>query len=157
VIKIQCEICGSEEDLYLTEIEGTRLNVCKGCAIYGKIIAPLKKEEVETPRVKIQIKNSEEDREIVHVIVPDFANKIRKSREKLGLTQEEFAKRIAEKESVVHKLETGELRPSLKLAIKLEKRLNIKLIEEYEEKHEVKSGKSPAKLTIGDLLRLRKK
>ena len=89
--------------------------------------------------------------------MPDFAKKIRKKREQLGMKQEEFAKKIAERESVVHKLETGEFTPSLKLAIKLEKRLNLKLIEELEEeKQKIKLGTESAELTIGDMLKLKK-
>lgn len=157
MIKIQCDICGSEEKLYRTEIEGTTLNVCSSCAKYGKVIAPLEPEAKEKPELKRFIKVAEEQKkEIIHIIVSDFPKKIRRKREQMNLTQKEFAKRIAERESVVHKLETGELRPSLKLAIKLEKLLKIKLIEEYEEKHEVKQGTGPAELTLGDMLKLRR-
>lgn len=158
MIKIQCDICGSEENLYITEIEGTRLNVCKDCARYGKIIASLEPEIKETPAVKSFAREIEKgpEKEIIHMVVPDFAKKIRQKREQLGMKQEEFAKKIAERESVVHKLETGELKPSLKLAIKLEKLLNIRLVEEYEEEHKIKSGEGPAELTIGDMLKLKK-
>ena len=54
---------------------------------------------------------------------------IRNKRDELGLKQEDFAKMLNEKESIIHKLETGEFKPSLKLAKKLEKKFGLKLIE----------------------------
>ena len=91
------------------------------------------------------------------MVVDDFAEKIRIKREKLGLKQEDFAKKIGEKESVVHKLETGEFEPSLELAKKLEKVLNIKLIEEYEEEHKATTKATSIITTIGDLVKIRKR
>ena len=46
-----------------------------------------------------------------------------------GLTQEEFANKLNQKASVVHKMERGEFKPSLEMAKKLEGLLNITLIE----------------------------
>ena len=42
----------------------------------------------------------------------DFPGLIRDKREKLGLKQEEFAKYLAVKESVIHKIESGSYVPS---------------------------------------------
>ena len=66
-------------------------------------------------------KTEEPEEEIIRLVVGDFATRVRKAREKLGLKQEDFAKKIKEKESIVHKLETGEFKPNLDLAKKLEK------------------------------------
>ncbi len=150
-----CDICGSEEKLYHVVIEETELQVCKSCARFGKILKPIEEERKEKKKV-----NKIEEipgKEVVEMVVSDFSSKIRKKREQLGLKQEEFAKKINEKESVIHKLETGEITPSLKLAKKLERFLKIKLIEEYEENSAVKIPKEkPEEMTIGDLIKTKK-
>ncbi|MBW2982481.1 multiprotein bridging factor aMBF1 [Candidatus Woesearchaeota archaeon] len=153
---MQCDMCGSEERLFKTNIEGTILNVCRACSKFGKVISEIKEPEKIKPK-KIIITKSEPETEIIEIVVNDFAEKIRSRREKLGLKQEDFAKRISEKESVIHKLEIGEFKPSLELARKLEKTLNIKLIEEYEEEHKTSTKTDTEIPTIGDLIKIRKR
>jgi len=153
---MQCEMCGSEERLFKTDIEGTLLNVCKACSKFGKIINPVKEPIEEKRRKKIEITETEPEEEIIKMVVNNFQEKIRKAREKLGLNQEDFAKKIKEKESIVHKLETGEFKPSIDTAKKLEKILHIKLIEEYKEEGKTTNIKTE-ELTIGDLIKIKKK
>ena len=155
-----CDMCGKEkENLYKAEIEGTKLNVCGECAKYGNIISAPKRQE---PKIKKQviIRKSEPEipeKRLIYMVSPDFASKVRNKREKLGLKQKEFAKKISEKESVVHKLETGEFTPSLKLARKLEIILEIQLIESYEEEEKQEIKKEAKDFTIGDMLTIKKK
>jgi putative transcription factor len=73
------------------------------------------------------------------------------------MNQEDFAKKIAEKVSVVHKLEIGEIKPSLALARKLERLLGIKLIEFYEEESKGNAKVSTEGFTIGDIVKIKKK
>jgi putative transcription factor len=148
-----CDMCGSEKKLFKADIEGSILNVCKSCSRFGKVISEIKEPEKIKPK-KIIIESGPEP-EIIEMIVDDFAEKIRNKREKLGLKQEDFAKIISEKESVIHKLETGEFQPSLELVKKLEKALKIKLIEEYEEKHKKTAKISSGPTTIGDLIKIK--
>ena len=68
-------------------------------------------------------------------------------------SQYDFAKKITEKVSVVHKMETGSFEPSLKLARKLQKVLGVRLIvveevEEFKPKSESSGG-----MTLGDMLK----
>ena len=76
-------------------------------------------------------------RELIQMVVSDYAQKIRKAREKMGLTQEEFAKKLAEKWSIMQKIESGQFKPSIEMARKLERILNIELIEQYSEGGEI--------------------
>ena len=146
-----CELCGKKDNLQEAIIEGSMLSVCKNCLSFGKaVILPKAKEEKKIPK-KIEIEKTME------LINEDFQNIIKKEREKLNLTQEELAKRLNEKESVIHHLESGELEPSLILAKKLENLLHVNLIEIYEEKQKTKISLSDPTLTIGDLLKLKKR
>jgi len=152
---MQCDLCGAEtENIFRTIIEGTELNVCKNCAKYGKVIE--KKVPVKEQPRKERAKPAEPEKEVIQVIVPDFAQRIKNKRESLGLKQEELAKKISEKESLIHNLETGTFEPSISLATKIEKFLKIKLIEEYEEEHKKGSKTESDGFTIGDLVKVKK-
>ena len=150
---MQCDLCGTEtENLFRAIVEGTELNVCKNCAKYGKVIEKKPVRAIEEKKEYAK-KPAEPEKEIIQVIVPDFAQRIKNKRESLGLKQKEFAKKISEKESLIHNLETGSFEPSISLAVKLERFLKIKLIEEYEEKHQEGSKTETDGFTIGDLIK----
>ena len=96
------------------------------------------------------------EEEKISLLVDDYPQIIKKSRESIGLTQKDFANKINEKESVIHKIETGTLEPSLELAKKLEKFLKIKLIEEHEESHEKFKKSKEEGFTLGDFIHVKK-
>jgi len=151
--KIQCDLCGKETNLFLADIEGTELNVCSGCAMFGKVIKEIKVEEEEKPKKEGIGETAVEEKEIIDSIVSDYAKIIREKREQLGLKQKDFAEKISEKESLVHNLETEKFEPSIKLARKLERFLKIQLVETIEvEKEKPKQGKDDV-LTIGDVIK----
>lgn len=145
-------MCGKEAELYAALVEGTELSVCGNCCKFGKILRKIKIEEPKKKKKDKPIKKPEEP-VIVQAIVEDYAQMIRKAREKLCLNQKDFARKISEKESLVHNFETGKIEPSLKIALKLEKMLGIKLIEEVEETEEKTSKIKPEGFTIGDIIK----
>lgn len=141
-----CELCGKESRMITAIIEGTRLNVCSGCAKMGKI--------VHKPVVRERIAR-EAKPEVVEILVSDFGKRIREAREKSGLTQKEFAQKLNEKESIMHKIESGGFRPTIEKAKRFERALKIKLVEVSEETPaEITKGKSSA-LTIGDIIEIK--
>jgi putative transcription factor len=142
---MNCEMCGDSADSLITiMIEGTEMRVCKKCARFGvprtegrtrdltrrEKVGDLKFEAVEG-------KLGGEARHVFDAMIYDLAEdynaRIRKARETMGLTQEELAKRLNEKKSIVTKLETGDIRPDEKTMKKLERILGIDLKESYEE------------------------
>jgi putative transcription factor len=151
---MQCDLCGSEKESFDTIVEGTSLKVCRGCSSFGNVI---KKTKKQNPVVKTKVKKSffktEDSNEI---IVKEYNSLVKSGREKLGLKQEELAKRISEKESVIHKIEIGSLKPSIKLAKKLARFLNIKLVKEYEDKPVKLTKQNIEGLTIGDMIKSKK-
>lgn len=86
------------------------------------------------------------------VLKPNFSKIIRKSRERSGLKQNELAKKLNEKLSVIKRTEEG-WEPSPSLISKLEKFFNIKLTENLEENGLEKKAKKE-KLTIGDVVEI---
>ena len=145
-----CEMCGREGVLYKTLIEGTELSLCEKCGKFGKVLQPVR--TFEAPKLKRQIQKTE----VVEVLVSDFSQKIKSAREKLGLTQKDFAKRINEKESIMHNLETGHYTPTIDVAKRYEKILNILLVETVTQELEepVKKSKGTV-LTIGDMIKIK--
>lgn len=151
-----CDLCGNETELYLTLIEGTELNVCKKCSKFGKVLKKIKteheiKKEIKEEKEKIKLP----EKEIIQIIVPNYHKLIKTAREKLGLKQEEFAKKINEKINLIHLIETGKFEPNIALARKLEKFLKIKLIEEHEEVRTRKTKTKTDKFTIGDFIKVK--
>ncbi|MBU1198795.1 MAG: TIGR00270 family protein [Nanoarchaeota archaeon] len=159
-----CDMCSSPEKVYKIEIEGTLLNACEKCAEYGKIVAKIKKDEPQIIKQRESFDFVEHSRPnkkttTIQMIVPNYSVLIKEGRERLELKQEEVAKKIAEKESIVHKLESGRMKPNVPLARKFEKFLNIKLVEEIEEESlsniETPSTTQTGSLTIGDMIKRR--
>ncbi len=85
------------------------------------------------------------------ILIDNYGKKIIETRKKINLTREEFAKKINEKESVIRRVESEEMRPNDKLIEKIERFLDIKLKAQYETK-KIETRPSKGKLTIGDVL-----
>ena len=155
VIRINCDLCGkTTEDLAKAIIEGVQLDVCKECARFGKIISQPKrigaKEQIR--HMQRQVQQKEEKTEL---LAENYAEIIKKKRESIGMTQKDFASKINEKEATVHKIETGAFKPPIPLVKKLEKVLGVKLIEEYEERHEASKDKRTEGFTLGDFIKIK--
>ena len=153
MVKINCDLCGkSDENLLKTIIEKVELNVCQDCSKFGKVIGPLKSSP---PMEFFRIRRKQEEPEKRELIVENYSELVKKKRESLGLSQKDFAMKVSEKESLVHKIETGTFEPSIALAKKLEKILGIKLIEEYTESNETPKKSKPQGFTIGDFIKIK--
>ncbi len=145
-----CEMCGKETELCKAIIEGTELSVCEKCGSFGKVIQRI--QSFNNPSVKKKAQKTE----VVEVLVESFAQKIKSAREKLSLTQKDFAKKINERESVLHKIETGHYKPPVETAKKYEKILNMQLVETVTQDSAESLPKSKsAGLTIGDMLKIK--
>ncbi len=155
-----CEMCGRETRLAKAKVEGTLLDVCEQCARFGEIVSMPRAMSREMPQARQAAVPKR--KEIVEMISSDYAQKIKAKREKFGLTQEEFAKKLNEKISVMQKLESGQMKPSIELARKLERALGIEIVEQYgDEGGEAPIGSGQRKkedgFTLGDFIKTRKK
>lgn len=145
-----CEMCGKDEKTYIALIEGVELSVCEKCASFGKIV---KKSAVRRTQ-EIAKKMPANEKETIQLIREDYSSVIRAKREKMGLTQQEFAKFLSEKESIIHKIESASYTPSIDLARKIEKQLNVSLIEQKEVEPQHLTAKKET-FTIGDVLKIK--
>ncbi|MFH0961069.1 MAG: multiprotein-bridging factor 1 family protein [archaeon] len=153
---ILCEICGSRPARGRHSVEGAILSVCEQCGKFGAPVRDvfLKRQRGAAPAVG----DGEPE------VAPNYAEIIRKGRERAGLTQKELAAKSLERESVVAKIEQGEFIPSIPTAKKLEKVLGVRLIggsngEETKVSSPEKSERmaAPAGMTFGDLINKRRK
>ena len=155
-------MCGKQGEMFKADIEGAVLGVCKDCAKFGKVIsrvrAPekLKKSEKRKQQEEVSRPVEKLKKEIIQIIVDDYSEMIKRKREKLGLKQNELARKIAEKESIIQNIESGKFVPSIALARKFERFLRLTLIEQHEESNEEIVRTKRVALTIGDMLNLKK-
>ncbi|MHA1581857.1 MAG: multiprotein bridging factor aMBF1 [Candidatus Baldrarchaeia archaeon] len=168
---MRCEICGRKiqgTPRYIF-VEGAKLVVCQICAKFGSEIPTpqiprktLTKKAIKTPKRPIRKETRRVSRltffEEEYELVENFGEKVKKAREKLGWKQEDLAREIKERESIIRKIETMEMIPSFNIIKKLEKALNIKLIVPISKVPE--TSPPPPKetpLTLGDAIVLKKK
>lgn len=166
---LNCEICGST--IYgpprRIVIEGSRLLVCVRCSSLGE--PDLKREErtfdstLPTPRPLGSPKTAKPTstrlpREVEELeISDDFPNMIKKAREKSKMSQQDLARAVKERLSIIQKIELGKMTPDLKLTHALEHTLKVRLLLPRSEPETPadKSGKSG--LTLGDVIQYKKK
>lgn len=159
-----CEMCGEDSGLVFAEIEGARLQVCRKCAQFGKVLGEVRVGLPAKPGSPAAQPAARQPKPILPeesgwALVGDYAERIQKRREALKMKQGDLAKKVAEKESLIHKIETGAYEPSEGLARKLEHVLGITLLEKAEqaEGEQAAPKAKQAGLTFGDIISVRKK
>jgi len=151
---MSCELCGKPivDKPVRIWIEGSQLVVCSQCSRYGSVVKP---RTVARPQRIAKRKELSMGFEST-VLVSNYNVLIRQARENMGLTQADLAKLIGEKESVVRRLESGRMAPTLELAKKLEKVLKVKLYEEVRQEQEPPKLQE-FQLTLGDVAVVRER
>jgi len=170
----QCEMCGSQQpSLTTVKVEGAELQLCKE---FG---TEVRTESSSSTSTKYSTSNSSggssgsdgstgsgaggsgggssrRRRDMfddMDEIVADYDQRIREARESRGLSQEDLAKELNEKASLIRKLERGDMLPSDDVRSKLEKELGISLIEGEEADDTEWSGDSSTTTTLGDVVK----
>ncbi len=138
-----CELCGREvPKLKMVNIEGSVLKVCFNCAKFGQESVPKPVDTTETEiddaihrgleiRTK-RMKSRDIFTEFSEELVEDYHQRIQRARNDKGWTQEELGRKLNERKSIIAKLETKSIKPDNKLIRKLEKTLDIVLLEKIE-------------------------
>ncbi|OYT37686.1 MAG: TIGR00270 family protein [Desulfurococcales archaeon ex4484_58] len=161
-----CEICGREiadEKLCKTVVlDNAVIKVCPQC--YQKLVKQGKAKLYQEKPIKTTTKTKEKRwvktsvpkkmLETMYEVVEDYAERIRKARQKLGWTQAVLAQKVRVSENVIKRIESGRLKPGIELARRLEKILGIVLLEPIVEEQTSYSSSEEDYLTIGDLIRV---
>ena len=85
-------------------------------------------------------------------VATDYDDRIRSAREAEGLSQEELADQLNEKASLIRKLERGDTLPTDEVQKKLERALDISLVEGEEFDAEWESSDAGT-MTLGDVVK----
>jgi len=167
---VTCEICGRE--CYSTReisLEGALLQACNRCAELGKPVPrtkpPSSKSSIPRTRSHSVPRSSStgrypstrsrpQRRELVPV--EDFTKLIRKAREQRGMAQKDVARQLHERASVITKVESGKMAPTISLARKLERLFKLTLLEEAESV-DLSPGTSQSSATLGDVVQIKRK
>ncbi len=135
-----CEMCGRETDeLVSIRIEGAVLQVCKSCAKHGVRVKEKKQKIDETEIIPVE----------------HYGAVIRREREKLGLTQEELARKLNISESHLRNLEHEKVELDMKTGKILEKFFGIKLFEHLEVENTPSEKKDIGPITLGDIAKVK--
>ncbi len=159
---MQCELCGNEcKECKPATVDGVKMMLCPGCMRHGKGLrqslhaAPrnVVLQRIKRPREKDVFVNMDKE------LVSGWNEKIKDARKKKGLTRERLGFNIGERTVTISKIENGDLRPSDKVIAKLEKELDIRLIEAVKEASTRQSGgvNFGGGLTLGDFIKTEEK
>lgn len=155
----ECHICGKAATTQAF-IEGAKVPVCASCARYGKEVAKPAQLRGRLPAAMAQAAPLKEV-----FAVEGYGKKIRSAREALGLKPEELAAKVfITRNELVH-LEEEKIRPGEKTAKKLEKELDITLLQDSAQAEGERERKPPLQaarlqsraLTLADIVQIKPK
>lgn len=155
-----CEICGRpiEGEPIPVEVDKAVLYVCRSCAAqYGKRTTQQQPQAAAQKKPAPRPKPAAPRPPPLEVeLVENFGAVIRRARENLGLSREALAAMLGVKETVLRRIEAGQLQPDLALAKRLERALGVRLLVEAAEEGVAKSGgKVERGLTLGEVAEIR--
>lgn len=169
---MQCEMCGKETgDLSVALVEGSELEVCSECESFGEV---LHDESDDTGSSTASSSDGagasgastsrssggggggggggrRDPFEEMGALASDYPERVRQAREGMELTQEELADRLNEKQSLIRKIEGGDMRPDEEVRGKLESALEVSLTEEVSADDWESEG-SGGGYTLGDIV-----
>ncbi len=171
---VQCEMCGAETSSPTTiKVEGAKLQVCSNCTGFGTEVKT--KSSTSSTSTKYSTGSTSSSRSTgttssggstggsqgrsdmfddVDELATDYDDRIRRGREKRGLSQSELADELNEKASLIRKLERGEILPSDAVQSKLEGNLGVSLTAEGGgDDTEWSGGASTGSYTLGDVVK----
>jgi len=174
----QCEMCGSERpSLTTVKVEGAELELCDDCKEFG---TEVRTESSSSQSTKYSTSSSSKSSgssgsssasssgggsssgstrrrrdmfDDMDEIASDYDQRIREAREGLGLSQEDLAQSLNEKASLIRKLERGDILPSDDVRKKLERKLELSLVEGGDTEDSEWSGGSSTTTTLGDVVK----
>ena len=149
-----CELCGIERKTRQVKEEGAIIEACYNCVqdtSKNVNIRTIKKFRSSSMRTDIPKKTYE--------LADNYGLIIRKSRESMGLTIDELAKRLNISSGYFHKIEKEEIKPDERTIKIIEKTINksltIAIIEpdSEEDQDNTEQKRDNGNLTLGDLIK----
>ncbi len=158
--QLYCEVCGSPIPgrPYRALIDGVEMILCPSCYLKltrsGRAI-PVKQRPAKTTRVPRGTRPARKVSLELYDIVEDYYERIREARESKGWSLSVLAQKLRISESMLRKIESGKMKPSIDLAKRIEKILKIQILEPTELEEEFEAP-PPGTLTLGDVVVVRR-
>ncbi len=176
---VQCEMCGTETaNPSRIKIEGAELDVCDECTEFGTELQTGSEESSTSTKYSTSSSSSggssststtssssssssstggggrrSDIYEDVDELAQDFDQQIRRARERANQSQDELARELNEKASLIRKLERGDTLPTDDLQRKLERHFDIDLTAGGSvDESEWDSDGSTGEYTLGDMV-----
>ncbi|QPV63040.1 TIGR00270 family protein [Halosimplex litoreum] len=173
---VQCEMCGSETSSpNRVKVEGAELDVCDECTDFG---TEVKQQSSSSASTKYSTSSSgssssssgssssgsssssggssQRRRDMfdeMDELAQDYDETVRSAREAAGMSQEDLARKLNEKASLIRKIERGDTLPSDDVQRKLESALEVDLSAGgTTDESEWSSGSSTGEYTLGDVV-----
>jgi len=149
------------------KIEGAELSVCSSCAKHGERVVQSKPQRQKTSSRPYSQQRTTSSKPVSSrpyrgedtgdMLVSDYHEKIRLSRQRMKLTQKEVSIQTKISTPELQSIETGKMRPPDKIVKILERFFDIKLTEEVQSYRPKDQKKGPAHQTLGDIVVIKKK
>ncbi|MFB6183807.1 MAG: multiprotein bridging factor aMBF1 [Haloarculaceae archaeon] len=175
---VQCEMCGTETNSpNRIKVEGAELDVCDDCTEFGTEVTTADSSSTTSTKYSTSSSSSSSSSsgrsgssgggggsggssgrrrdmfDEMDEVAQDYDERIRSAREAAGLSQEDLARQLNEKASLIRKLEHGDVLPSDDVQRKLERELDIDLSEgATTEETEWEGGSASGEYTLGDVV-----
>ncbi len=176
---VQCEMCGAETSSPKTiKVEGAKLDVCSNCTDFGTEVKTQSSTSSTSTKYSTGSSGSgstggsssssagrstgssgsrrrSDMFDDMDELAPDYDDRIRRAREKKGLSQSDLANELNEKASLIRKLERGDTLPSDNVQSKLERFLDVSLTGSVgtDEDAEWEGGSASGSYTLGDVVK----
>ncbi len=171
---VQCEMCGTETASPRTaKIEGAELQVCDECVDFGTEIRQGPADSSSSTKYSTDSSGGSRSSgssggggggrsrrrrrdmfDDMDELAEDYDGRIREAREAAGLSRADLAGQLNEKASLIGKLERGESLPSDDVRRKLERALDVDLVEGAgDEETEWSGGGEASGMTLGDVVK----
>ncbi|MEF8854822.1 MAG: multiprotein bridging factor aMBF1 [Haloarculaceae archaeon] len=176
---VQCEMCGKETNSpNRVKIEGAELDVCDECTDFGTEVQTADSGGTTSTKYSTDTSTSgsaggsgggstpsssgggssgsrrgSDMVDDIEELAQDYDDRLRDAREGAGLSQEDLAKKLNEKASLIRKIEHGDTLPSDEVQRKLEGELDVDLTAGgAAEDTEWEGGESSGEYTLGDVV-----
>ncbi len=162
MILVVCELCGAKNATLKLNVEGSVMTACHNCKSFGKVISKVEQTKPVRPReikkvIEAHNQAVEQPVETEEVLVDDYGKIIKTLREQRKMKQEDFAKKLRIKTSMLSNIETQQFEPKFDTVRRIEKMLGIKLIKKrIVEKQKINDFNTEnAEPTIGNMIKFK--
>jgi len=174
---VQCEMCGTETSSpNRIKVEGAELDVCDNCTEFGTKLETSDSSSSTSTKYSTSSSSGSSSSssssgntgtstsssgggrrqdmfDDIDELAQDFDDRIRQAREKAGLSQQDLARDLNEKASLIQKLEQGKMLPTDEMQEKLERSLDIDLTAgSSTDETEWESDSDAGEYTLGDVV-----